>query len=167
MHRFAPLPAIAMIAACTAPNAGPEPSLAPRAAEAIDPRMPIPGDVRSGPVDAALATSLAELVDEARAGQGAFDARQAEAERLAAAAGPTASESWIVAQQALSLLIEQYGLTTLVAANIDALGSERLKSQRWISPADQQALAAAAADVAAISDRQSAAIDRVRDRLAR
>jgi hypothetical protein len=71
------------------------------------------------------------------------------------------------AQQALSLLIEQYGVTTRAAANIDELGSNRLQGQRWIRPGDQQAIASAAAEVGSIGDRQSAAIDRLKDQLAR
>ena len=155
------------ITACTTSTAGPEPSLAPRSAEAIDPRIPVPGDVPMGQADTALVGQLEQWVGDARAGVSQFDAKQAEAERLAATAGPSASESWVAAQQALSLLIEQYGVTTRAAANIDQLGSNRLQSQHWIAPADQQAIAAAAADVAAISDRQSAAIDRLKDQLAR
>lgn len=155
-----------MIAGCSAPQSGTEPSLAPRPAEAIDPRVPIPNQVPSVPVDAALATRLDQLVGEARAGVGSFNSMRAEAERLAAGAGPMASESWVAAQQALSRLVEQYGVTTRAAANIDELGSNRLESQRWIKPADQQAIAGAAAEVAAISEPQGAAIDRIRDQLA-
>jgi hypothetical protein len=140
---------------------GPEPSLAPRAAEAIDPRVPIPDKVSSGPVDAALASKLDGLVGMARAGQPLFDARLANAERQAAAAGPSASESWVIAQQALSQLVEQFGVTTNAAADIDSLASTRLEGQRWIRPADQQAIAAAAAEVAAISAPQAAAIERL------
>jgi hypothetical protein len=106
-------------------------------------------------------------VSEARAGAPQFDARQAEADRLAAGAGPAASESWVAAERALSLLVEQYGVTSQVAADIDALASTRLQGQHWLRPADQQAIAAAAAEVAAISDRQSAAIDRLKNQLAR
>jgi len=162
-----PLLAVLLIAACSNPSSEPEPSLAPRAAEAIDPRVPIPAEIPVGPVDAALAAQLSELVGKARASTPQFDARRSAADRLAAAAGPMASESWIAAQQALSLLIEQYGVTTQIAANIDALGSSRLKSQRWIRPADQQAITSAAEEVAAINGAQAAAIDRLKDQLAR
>jgi len=162
-----PLLAIPLIGACSTAGTGPEPSLAPRAAEAIDPRVPVPDKVPSGPVDAALAGKLNELVKQARAGVPLFEARRANADRLAAAAGPAASESWVAAEQALSLLVEQFGVTTNVAAEVDALASTRLDSKRWIRPADQQAIAAAAAEVAAISEPQAAAIGRLRDQLAR
>lgn len=167
MYRLAILLALAFAASCSAPSAAPEPSLAPRAAEAIDPRVPILNEVPPGSADASLASQLAGFVNDARAGIPSFNATQAEAERLAADAGPMASESWVAAQQALSRLIEQYGVTTRAAANIDDLGSGRLQSQHWIVPADQQALAAAAAAVSAISDAQAAAIDRLKQQLAR
>lgn len=144
-----------------------EPSLAPRAAEAIDPRLPIPDTIPAGPVDTSLAERLGELVGAARGGTVAFNRQEAEATRLAVAAGPMASESWIAAQQALSILIERYGVTTRAAADIDALASDRLQGQRWIRPADQQAIAAAAAEVAAISNPQAATIERLKGQLAR
>ena len=159
--------ATASIAACSTPSNGPEPSLAPRAAEAIDPRLPVPGDLPPVTVDPMLASALQQAIDEVKAGVGSFDTRQAVAERLAASAGQMASESWVAAQQALSLLIEQYGVTTRVAGNIDGLASARLEAQHWIRPSDQQAIASAAAEVATISDAQSAAIDRLKNQLAR
>jgi hypothetical protein len=159
--------AILLAGACSAPYAGPETSLAPRPAEAIDPRIPIPDKVPSGPVDAALASKLDELVGMARAGAPQFDAKLANVERHAAAAGPMASESWVVAQQALSQLIEQFGVTTGAAADIDALASSQLEGQHWIRPADQQAIAAAAAEVAVIIAPQAAAIERLQVQLDR
>ncbi len=167
MRLLVPLVTASLAAACSAPQAGPQPSLAPRAAEAIDPRLPIPSDVQPTTVDPSLAGQLAGLVGEARSGVAAFDARQATAERLAPAAGAMASESWVAAEQALSLLVEQYGVTTRAAANIDELSSSRIQGQRWIRPADQQAIASAAAEVGAISGRQAEAIDRLKNQLAR
>lgn len=158
--------ALPLAAACSI-TTSPEPSLAPRAAEAIDPRIPIPDEVPSGTVDPALASRLSALVAEVRSGVPAFEAKQAEANNLAAAAGPVASESWIAAEQALSRLVEQHGVTTRAAADIDALASSRLEGQRWIAPADREAITAAASEVASISARQAEAIDRLKDQLAR
>jgi hypothetical protein len=155
------------LAACSSPSAGPEPSLAPRPAEAIDPRVPIPADIPPGTVNPVLARRLDELVAEARAGELAFQAREAEASRLAAGAGPEASEGWVAAQQALSRLVEQYGVTTRAAADIDALAATQLESKRWISPADQAAINAAANAVATVGEPQAAAIARIRDGIAR
>jgi hypothetical protein len=154
------------VAACST-RSTPEPSLAPRAAEAIDPRLPIPDTIPAGTVDPALAARLSALVDEVRTGSAQFGAQAAEADGLAAAAGPIASESWVAAQSALSRLVEQYGVTTRAAADIDALAAERLASQHWMRPADREAIAAAAAEVAAISDSQSASIGRLTDQLER
>jgi hypothetical protein len=160
------LAALPLAAAC-AMTTSTEPSLAPRAAEAIDPRLPVPGDVSAGTVDPALAGRLSALVAEVNSSVPAFEAREAEASRLAAGAGPEASESWIVAEQALSRLVEQYGVTTRAAADIDALASSRLDGQRWIAPADREAISAAAAEVASIGARQAGAIDRLKEQLAR
>lgn len=167
MRSLLPIAALATLAACSVPKTGPEPSLAPRPAEAIDPRVPIPGDIPIGQADPALVSRLNELVSQVRAGAPAFDARLEEASRLATGAGPVASESWVTAQSAVSLLVEQYGVTTRAAADIDALASERLQRQKWIAPADQAAIAAAQTEVQSISSRQADAIDRVKDQLAR
>ena len=165
--RLLAVSALLLLASCTGPGAAPEPSLAPRPAEAIDPRVPIPSEIPPGTVDPALAQRLEALVAEVRAGAPAFDEREAEASRLAASAGPESSEGWIAGQQALSRLVEQYGVTTRAAANIDALASAQLEGQRWISPADQAAITAAASAVAAISEPQAASIARIRESLPR
>jgi len=167
MRPFTPLLAAVAVAGCSTPRTAPEPSLAPRAAEAIDPRVLIPDVVPSGPIDPALANRIDVLLAEARGGVPAFEAREAEAARLAANAGPVSSEGWVAAQQALSRLVEQFGATTRAAADIDALASSRLEANRWIRPADREAIAAAQSAVAAISGPQAAAIARIRDQLAR
>ena len=58
---------------CSAPvrrPGGPYPSLQPRAAEAIDPRVPVERPINDRPITPALAARLAELVSQARAGRG-------------------------------------------------------------------------------------------------
>lgn len=167
MRRLSPLIAIAALSACTGPSYGPEPSLAPRPAEAIDPRIPIPSDIPAGPADPALLRELDALVAQARAGVGPFQSLETTASRLTAGAGPVSSEGWVSAQQALSRLVEQYGVTTRAAADIDALAAQRLKGQRWIGAADQRAIISASAEVGVIDDAQSAAIARIREQLAR
>ena len=166
MKRFAlPVAVAAVVTGCARPDVGPEPSLAPRAAEAIDPRVAIPSEVPMGSVDAALAGRLTALVGKARAAEPGFAARLGESERVAASAGAAGSEGWIAAQQSLSKLIEQHGVTTRVAADIDELAATRLKAQRWLAPSDREAITRAAADVAAISKAQDAAIKRLSERL--
>src|SRR5215210_9150645 len=56
---------IMALSACAAPG-GPYPSLQPRAAEAVDPRVPVERPINDRPVTPALATRLSALVDQAR-----------------------------------------------------------------------------------------------------
>jgi hypothetical protein len=86
---------LAMLAGCKAPPPGP--SLAPRASEAIDPRVAVESPVPVGPVSPAVGARLAEFVNQAQAGDAAFRSAAASAERLAASAGAPQSESWIAA----------------------------------------------------------------------
>jgi len=144
-----------------------EPSLAPRAAESIDPRLPIPDTVPTGPVNAELAARLNALVETARAAAPQFNVQESEATRLADSAGPMASESWIAAQQALSRLVKQHGVATRAAGDIDALAANRLEGQHWIRPSDREAIAAAAAEVGSINNAQAEAIRRLNSQLAR
>lgn len=166
MRNSVVLASLLLVAGCS-PTAITEPSLAPRAAESIDPRLPIPDTMPTGTVDAALAQRLQALVEAARAGTSEFNAQESEATRLAAAAGPAASESWIAAQQALSRLVERHGVTTRAAGDIDALAGSRLGGLHWIRPADREAIAAAAAEVGSINEAQTGAIERLTSQLAR
>jgi hypothetical protein len=165
MRRLLILVPIAL-AGCVKPG-GEYPSLAPRAAEAIDPRLPLPSEPSPGPLDAALAGRLASAVGDARGGVAAFDRLAAIAERAAVAAGASQGESWVVAQQALSALVAQHGVTTSAAGDIDAIAAARIDQARWISPANRAAIETAAAEVGAINERQAATIARLGDRLAR
>lgn len=165
MRRFLFLLALAL-AACVKPG-GEYPSLAPRAAEAIDPRLPLPTEPSPGLLDATLASQLAAAVGEARGGVAAFDRLSAIAERAASAAGASQGESWVVAQQALSALVAQHGVTTRAAGNIDAIAATRIDQARWIAPANRDAIEAAAAEVGGINEGQAATIARLGDRLAR
>jgi hypothetical protein len=158
------LSAISLAVGCAAP-AGNPPSLAPRAAEAIDPRVPIPGEVVVGPADANLSAHLAALVDQAQAGDSAFEGAAAEAERLAQAAGSTQSESWVVAQQALSVAQSVRAPTTRALGDIDALAATALERQGGLPPGNLAAIRTAASTVSAIDNRQSARIEAIESRL--
>ena len=158
------LSASACVVGCAAPVHN-VPSLAPRAAEAIDPRVPIPGDVIVGPADANLSTHLAALIDQAEAGDSAFQGAAAEAERLAQAAGAQQSESWVVAQQALSAAHSARGPTTRALGDIDALAARALEQQGGLPPGNLAAIQTAVATVSAIDNRQAARIDAIESRL--
>src|SRR5690349_9909788 len=115
----------AALGACTTPG-GPYPSLQPRAAEAVDPRLPVDRPMNDRPVTPALASQLAQLVGQARDGEAAFNSKVAEAERLAAGAGSQQSEQWVAAQEALSAAIAAAGPTRIALADIDAIGANAL-----------------------------------------
>lgn len=148
------LPLMLLPAAC-APTTANEPSLAPRAAERIDPRLPVEGPALPAAADPALAGQLAGLVADARQGDAAFQAELPGTRAAVSAAGPNGSESWIAAQQALSALESLSAPAAKAAGDIDELASERAAS---LGPTDLAALQAAASEIHAIAEREAAAI---------
>ena len=155
---------IVILGACSAPG-GPYPSLQPRAAEAIDPRIPVVRPINDRPVAASLAARLSALVDQARGGDADFDAAAAQAERLAAAAGAPQSESWIVAQEALTAAIGARNSTATALGDIDEIAATALQNQRGIAPNDLAAIQRAASEAAAIDERQAARVAAIQKRL--
>ena len=155
---------ILALGACSAPG-GPYPSLQPRAAEAVDPRVPVERPINDRPVRASLAGQLAELVSEAHAGEAAFEPVAAQAERLAGVAGAPQSESWIAAQVALSAAIAARKPTAAALGDIDGLGATALKTQGGIAPSDLSAIQRAAAEVASIDQRQADRISAIQRQL--
>jgi hypothetical protein len=152
------------LCACASPG-GPYPSLQPRAAEAIDPRVPVERPLNDRPVTSALASNLAELVARAHAGDAAFESAADLAERLAAAAGAPQSEGWVAAQQALSAATAARGPTVAALGDIDALGANALQTQGGIAPNDLAAIKGAGAEVGAIDQRQAERIQAIQRRL--
>ncbi|MFL6829167.1 MAG: hypothetical protein ACJ8D5_00925 [Sphingomicrobium sp.] len=164
--RTAPFLTLLALSACASPG-GPFPSLQPRAAEAVDPRVPVPAAVNDRPVSSQLASRLAELINQARSGDAAFTPAAADAERLAGAAGAPQSEGWIAAQEALSAAIAARRATATALGDIDALGATALQTQGGLAPADLAAIEAAGAQVAAIDERQAARIAAIQRQLGR
>jgi hypothetical protein len=152
------------VAACSSPG-GPYPSLQPRAAEMIDPRLQPARPMNERPVSPALAAKLAALVDEARSGEQAFASLIANAEQLASSAGPPQSESWIAAQEALSAAIAARRPTALAQADIDALGANALQDQGGIAPNDLKAIDGAATQVSNMARQQTDRVDAIQRRL--
>jgi hypothetical protein len=152
------------VSACSAPG-GPYPSLQPRAAEAIDPRVPVNRPINDRPVGAALAARLAALVEQARGGDAAFEGAAAQAERLAAAAGSKQSESWIAAQEALTAAIAARRPTATALSDIDEIGARALQTQGGLAPNDLAAINNAAAEVASLDQRQADRIAAIQGRL--
>ena len=144
---------------------GPYPSLQPSAAEAIDPRVPVERPINDRPVTPAIAVRLAELIALARAGDSAFVPLASVADRVAATAGAASSESWIVAQEALSAAVAARAPTVRALGDIDAIAATRLADQGGLAPNDLSAIQAAASEVGAIERRQAARIAEVQRRL--
>jgi hypothetical protein len=163
MRRLAIL-STAALAACSAPG-GPYPSLQPRAAEAIDPRIPIVRPVNDRPATASLLEQLAALVAEARSGNATFEIAAAQADRMAAAAGAPQSEGWIAAQEALTAAIAARKPTATALGDIDALAANMLQTQHGLAPNDLAAIRRAQAEVAALDARQAARIDGIQKSL--
>jgi hypothetical protein len=157
------LMATIVMGACS--TGGPYPSLRPRAAEAIDPRIQPVRPINDRPATPALTKQLAALVDQARAGEADFGPAAAEAERLAAIAGASQSESWIAAQEALSAAIAARKPTALAEADIDALGATALQTQGGIAPNDLDAINKAASEVLKIARGQTDRIAAIQKRL--
>jgi hypothetical protein len=155
---------ILALSAC-APAGGPFPSLQPRAAETIDPRVPVVRPVNDRPVGASLANRLAELVDQAQSGDAGFRPLAEQAERLAADAGEARSDSWVVAQEALSAAVAARAPTARALGDIDALGASMLQTQSGLAPSDLAAIRQAGAEVYAIDQRQAERIAAIQRRL--
>lgn len=162
--RNAALVPIIFVTACTSP-AGPYPSLQPRSAEAIDPRIPVVRPINSRPVDHALAGRLSALVDEANAGDATFNSAIVPAERLAAAAGAPQSESWIAAEESLTAAIGARRTTAKALGDIDEIGAIALATQGGIAPNDLAAIERAQAQVGALDRREAAQVDAIQKRL--
>ena len=127
--------------------------------------MPIPVAAPSGTVDPALEARLVRLIGEVHDGNRAFAAAASEAERLVAAAGDPASESWVTAQQALSALVAVRGQTARALGDIDAIAAERLIADGWIAPANFAAIETASSEAGAVAQRQAELIDSLQARL--
>jgi len=162
--RSLPFVALLAVTACTSAG-GPYPSLQPRAAETIDPRVQPVRPINDRPVAPALAAQLGASVAQARAGEAAFGPAITQAEQLAASAGAPQSEGWIAAQEALSAAIAARKPTALAQADIDALAAGALQTKGGIAPNDLEAIQDAAAQVAAIARGQTDRIDAVKTRL--
>jgi hypothetical protein len=87
------------------------------------------------------------------------------AERLAGTAGARQSESWILAQQALSAATAARGSTTRALGDLDALAARQLEQSGTIATADLAAVQQAAAAISSIARAQQERIDAVARRL--
>lgn len=125
------IPAVAVslsLSGCAAAQGAGAPSLAKRPVEGRLNVAPPPVVVAPpGPLPDDLAGRLARWESDGAAGQQAFSAERDVAVRLVGAAGgaPVASESWVVAQQAISRLVAARAPLTAALGDIDRLYVER------------------------------------------
>ena len=163
MRRAALVPMI-VLAACSSPG-GPYPSLQPRAAERIDPRVPVQRPMNDRPTSAALEARLSSLVGQAQSASGAFDAAASQAEQLAASAGAAQSEGWVAAEEALSAAVAARKPVAEALAEIDSIGADALQTQGGIAPNDLAAIQDAAGRVGDLDRRQAARIKAIQQHL--
>jgi hypothetical protein len=165
MHRAAMLaPMFGLLAGCSS-TPGHYPSLQPRAAEQIDPRLPITRPMNDRPVNPALAARLDAMVSAAQSGNVTFDAAASEAERLAASAGAPQSDGWIAAQEALSGALAARKPVAMALADIDAFAANALQTQGGIAPNDLAAIQNAASVVGDLDRRQAERVKAIQARL--
>ena len=143
------------------------PSLAPRAAERIDPRLPVPDRSATLPGDPALLAELGAL--RSRALQAAQQAEPAlrTAASAAAASGPRGSESWIAAQQLVSAAIAARADFTAALGDLDRLLALRIRGRERLVPQDLAAAEALVAELGTIDRRQAGILDAAERQLQR
>jgi hypothetical protein len=154
----------AIVSACAAPG-GPYPSLRPRAAEAIDPRVPVVRPINNRLASASLTERLSALVNAAESGNADFDGAASTAERLADAAGAPRSESWIAAQEALTAAIAARNPTATALGDVDAIAADALQTHGGIAPNDLAAIKRAATQIGQLDEQQAERIKAIQQRL--
>jgi Meckel syndrome type 1 protein len=139
---------------------GPFPSLAPREVER---NVSLEEPVRTPPVvatDPELRSLAAELLAQARKGEQDFNAAHGAAVRAAGRAGAAGSESWTVAQEAISRLEAARAETTRALAELDALVVAR--ANQPTNAEDFEALTGAFAQAQQIAQGQQGRLERLR-----
>ena len=161
------LPLLALLSACASDPAGEQPSLAPRAAETIDPRLPVPDTSGQLPASPELRAVAEGLLAVARGGTDEFNRRALAAEQAASAAGSRDSDSWIAAQQLLSAAVAARYPVTSALGDIDELAARAVRDRGGLVPADLANVRAIADQIAAIDAAQAARIAAIQAQLGR
>lgn len=135
--------------------AGDFPSLLPRDVEQLSLEEPIRTDppIATNPAIRARAASLLAAV---RSGDGAFETAYRQALPRARAAGPSGSDSWIIAQEAISRVEAARGPSTAAFAELNTFIIDR--ADEPTDPADHQAINASLAAAEAIVTDQATRI---------
>jgi Meckel syndrome type 1 protein len=170
-HAFAPsllLAPLALAAGGCASDAGDFPSLAQRPAErAFAAEQMAPPQVRPPlPADAAVAARAEDFVARAREAAGGFARAYEAAAAAAARAGPRGSDSWTVAQEAVSRTVAAQAPLTRIAGEFDDYAAVRAR-QTPLAPADVARLHDATAEVERMVAAQTGRIRRLEAALSR
>jgi hypothetical protein len=145
------------------------PSLAKRPAETRDRTVPPAPIVQAAPIDAALAAEVERYSREASAADSAFQRilGQNRANVLAASGASSNSESWVVAQVAISAIDSARYESVAALAALDTLHVERQDATDASRvKADLATIDPARLRVLALVDAQNDALDSLRRRLA-
>lgn len=120
MTRAFPLVLLGLGALVGCAGGGSFPSLSPRPVELLSFEEPVRTDpaVASSP---ALLERAADLLGRARGGDGAFEAAYAQALPVVRGAGPSGSDAWLQAQEAISRVEASRIQTTSALADLDLL----------------------------------------------
>ena len=151
--------ALAALAGC-AGTSGTFPSLLPRPIERQLGDPNVPPVVAPVPEDPDVAVRVAEFVARAQAGERAFRAALPAAEGAVRHAGASGSDSWLVAQQAVSRVIAAETQTTRALADLDHYAVDRANAKP-LSGGDLARLQAATAEVQRLADAEHAEVKRL------
>jgi hypothetical protein len=158
------LPLLLLLASGCSATPGAYPSLAPRAVESIDMGAEVrPRPAAPTPVDAGLDARATALLGSVRDARSAFETALAQARPQIAAAGAPGSESWVVAQQALTRVQQARSAMVTAVAELDAL--RIAQAQR--PPVDMTVLDAAWQEAGVLDAEQAAKLEGIGAALAR
>jgi hypothetical protein len=160
--------ALTALAAGCASNEGDFPSLAQRPAERDYAAEQVgPAKVRPPlPADPAVATRAESFVAAARGAEGAFTGAYGTAAAAVARAGPPGSDSWVIAQEAVSRAVAAQAPLARISGELDDYAAARAR-ETPLAPGDIERLHAATAEVERIAAEQAARIRRLEASLTR
>ena len=129
--------AFVLLALSACAQQGEFPSLAPRPVEKAMAESEEEPAVRPVPDDPQLPARIAAFVEAGRRGQAAFEAALPEARAAVGRAGPSGSDSWIAAQQAISRLETTRATIANALSELDAYATEQART-RPLGPGDAE-----------------------------
>jgi hypothetical protein len=160
--------ALPALAAGCASDEGDFPSLAQRPAEReyAEEQMSPPKVRPPLPADAAVATRAEGFVAAAREAEGGFSRAYETAAAAVAKAGPAGSDSWVIAQEAVSRAVAAQAPVSKIVGAFDDYAASRSR-ETPLAPGDVERLHAAAAELERIAQDQAARVRRLEATLSR